>query len=82
MNNGCLIWVYTPPGFGRSAAAYPLLVHFDGEIAEEIMLIPRTLDTLISHGAIPPIVAVLIGNVDRAANYPATPTMPCSLPKS
>ncbi|CAN5364017.1 N/A [soil metagenome] len=64
------IWIYTPPGFDRSTAPYPLLVHFDGEIAEEVMLIPRALDTLISHDAIPPIVAVLIGNGDRSNELP------------
>lgn len=64
------IWIYTPPGFDPSGEPYPLLIHFDGEIAEQVMRIPSTLDSLISHEAIPPVVAVLIGNVDRGNELP------------
>lgn len=64
------IWIYTPPGFDSQAEPYPLLIHFDGEIAEEVMRIPSTLNSLISHGAVPPVVAVLIGSVDRGNELP------------
>lgn len=70
LGNQRQVWIYTPPGFDPTAAPYPLLIHFDGEIAEEVMRVPATLDALISHGAIPPVVAAFIGNVDRGNELP------------
>lgn len=70
LNNERPIWIYTPAGFDPSSQPYPLLIHFDGEVAESVMLIPQTLDRLISQEEIPPLVAVLIGNVDRGNELP------------
>jgi len=67
------IWVYTPAGYGTSPGTLPLLVLFDGERHETVMRTPQVLDNLIANGAIPPVVAVMIGNVDRGLELPCYP---------
>ncbi|MEO6390891.1 MAG: alpha/beta hydrolase-fold protein [Pyrinomonadaceae bacterium] len=56
-------WIYTPPGFDpKRAAAYPLLICFDGDEywnADQVPT-PTILDNLIADVKIPPIVAVFI----------------------
>jgi enterochelin esterase family protein len=61
------IWVYTPPGFNPNGKRYPLLVLFDGgAYSTETAPARRILDDLIARRRIPQIVAILVGNVDRA----------------
>ncbi len=59
------LWIYTPPGFAKEGARFPLLVLFDGD--RNVMWIPRILDLLITQKRIPPIVAIMTDNsVPRA----------------
>ena len=51
------VWVYTPPGFTKAGARYPLLVLFDGD--RNVMWIPKLLDILIGQAKISPMVAVM-----------------------
>jgi enterochelin esterase-like enzyme len=59
------LWIYTPHGFSKSGARYPLLILFDGD--RNVMWIPRILDNLIEQKKIPPMVAVLIDDSDPTA---------------
>jgi len=67
LKNDRPVWVYTPPGFNPDATRYPLLVLFDGG-AYTLASAPAQaiLDDQIAKGRIPPVVAILVGNPDRA----------------
>ena len=68
------IYVYTPPGYSETGPAYPLLVAFDAEAATSQIPLPLVLDELIAAKRIPPVVALLIGNVDRMRDLIPNPT--------
>ena len=57
------VWVYTPPGFQASGELYPLLVVMDGEAFTGMVPVPVILDTLIAQKRIPPLVAIMVGDV-------------------
>jgi enterochelin esterase-like enzyme len=59
------LFVYTPPGYSVTGPAYPLVVAFDAESVTGLVPLPLILDELIAAKRIPPVVALLIGNVDR-----------------
>jgi enterochelin esterase-like enzyme len=59
------IWVYTPPGYAPEKQAYGLLILFDGWEYTHAISTPTILDNLLAEGRIPPLVAVMIGNIDR-----------------
>jgi enterochelin esterase-like enzyme len=59
------VWVYTPPGFQASSGSYPLLVMMDGGAYNSMVPVPAILDNLIAQKRIPPLLAILVGNVDR-----------------
>jgi enterochelin esterase family protein len=67
------LYVYTPPGYSPKGPAYPLLVAFDAEAAIGYMPLPLILDELIAAKRIPPVVALLIGNVDRGHDLMPNP---------
>ena len=52
------IWVYTPPGYSRSAGPYPLVILLDGAayVSNRFGAAPTTLDNLINEGRIRPAV--------------------------
>jgi enterochelin esterase-like enzyme len=54
-------WIYTPTHFDPGKT-YPLLVILDGESYTSLIPMPTILDNLIAAKAIPPVVAVLLGN--------------------
>jgi enterochelin esterase family protein len=56
------VWTYTPCGWNPDEHEYPLLLCFDAWEAINLARVPVVLDNLIAAGAIPPVVAVLIGN--------------------
>jgi enterochelin esterase-like enzyme len=58
------IAVYTPPGYRKDGAPYPLLVVLDGAAYLDLIPLPAILDNLIAAHRIPPIVAVLVGRLD------------------
>lgn len=58
--------VYLPAGFVRGGA-YDLLVMMDEDIYSGAVPLTTILDNLIAEGRIQPLIAVLAGNVDRAA---------------
>jgi enterochelin esterase-like enzyme len=58
------VWVYTPPGYRADGAPYRLLLLFDGRAYLESVPTPTILDNLITAEAIPPLVAILPGNID------------------
>ena len=63
LNNDRDLWVYTPPLYQPSGFRYPLLVMFDGGAYMDQVPTPVILDNLIGQRRIPPIVAMLVGNV-------------------
>lgn len=64
------IWIYTPPGYSRSAGPYPLVILFDGaaQVQNRFMAAPTTLDNLINDGRIRPAVVCFD---PRNRSYPA-----------
>ena len=60
LKNERKLWIYTPSGYSKSGARYPLLVLFDGD--RNVKWIPAILDNLIAQKRIPPMVAALIDN--------------------
>jgi len=58
------LWVYLPPT--PEAQSLPLLVVFDGRQYKEMLYLPEMLDYLITQGQIPPVIALLVDNLDRS----------------
>jgi enterochelin esterase-like enzyme len=61
------IYVYTPPGYTPDGEPYPLLISFDGQSVIYAIPLPTILDNLQSANLLPPLVAILIGNLDQAS---------------
>src|SRR5262245_29889244 len=59
------VWVYPPPGYTREGPLYRLLILFDGWDYTHMVPTPTILDNLLAEGRLPPLVAVMVGNVDR-----------------
>ena len=57
------------PGYERAAGPYPLLLQFDGWGSRKLGL-HTTLDNMIADGVIPPVVCVMMHNIDRMAELP------------
>jgi predicted alpha/beta superfamily hydrolase len=57
--------VYTPPSYGESRAKFPVLYMPDGGLDEDFPHVAKTVDSLISLGAIRPIIVVGIPNTQR-----------------
>ena len=74
LKNERKLWIYTPSGFSKSGAPYPLLVLFDGD--RTVKWIPAILDNLIAQKRIPPMVAALIHNPSTAARNLELPCYP------
>lgn len=72
LGNSRDLWVYTPAGYGDRRDSLPVLVLFDGERHDSVLRVPTVLDNLIAAGAIPPLVALMIGNVDRGTELPCS----------
>ena len=71
LDNERTVTVYRPPGYDADRSEpYPLLVLFDRDAYLYVVRTPVILDNLISAGKIPPLVAVLIANVDRGKELP------------
>jgi enterochelin esterase family protein len=70
LGNERSVIVYTPPQFSTPGPKYPLVVMFDASAAVNALAIPVVLDELIAAKKIPPIVVMLIGNVDRSKELP------------
>jgi enterochelin esterase-like enzyme len=64
------IWVYTPSGDVEARTPRGLLVLFDGGAALTTLEVPRLLDALTAAGEVPPLVAVMVGALDRNAELP------------
>lgn len=64
------IWIYTPPGYKNSGAVYDLLVTTDGRKYIDNIPVPVILNNLLAKKtlppAVPPTVAVIIGNAEGA----------------
>ena len=59
------VWVYTPPNYTRAAEPYHLLLLLDGWVYARVLHTPAILDNLLDVGALPPLVAVMLGHSDR-----------------
>jgi enterochelin esterase family protein len=70
---GRRIWTYLPPGYDPAAGPYPLLLQFDG-IASRKLGLHTTLDNMIAEGVIPPVVCVMMHNLDRMVELPCNET--------
>ncbi|WP_249978569.1 enterochelin esterase [Vreelandella olivaria] len=76
LGNRRTLALYTPPGFTAEHPGYPLLLVFDGQAYQEQVPTPVILDNLIAEGRIPPLVAVLVDNVDRDSRAVELPCNP------
>jgi enterochelin esterase family protein len=65
LNNDRDIWVYTPHDFNRDGASYPLVVVLDGRPYTTWVPVPTILDNLIQQRRIAPVVAIMVGAVNR-----------------
>jgi enterochelin esterase family protein len=65
LKNTRRLWVYTPPAYKKSHQPYSLLVLFDGWQYNGSIPTPTILDNMIADGQIPPLVAVMVDQVDR-----------------
>ncbi len=71
LGNERTVTVYTPPGYDADRTEpYPLLVVFDRRFFLQLVPTPVILDNLIHAGKIPPMVAALVGNVNRGEELP------------
>jgi enterochelin esterase-like enzyme len=57
--------VYLPPGYRERGEGYPFVVLFDGNSYLRSASVPTQLDNLIADGAVPPLVAIFVGRIDR-----------------
>jgi len=64
MNNERVLRIYTPPGYKPTGSRYGLLILFDGQFHTSQVPTPTILDNLIADKATPPMVAVMIDNID------------------
>ncbi|HEX4421641.1 MAG TPA: alpha/beta hydrolase-fold protein [Kofleriaceae bacterium] len=70
LNNEREVVVYTPPGWTATGTPYPLVVMFDGAAAILRLGLPIVLDELIATKQIPPLVVMVVDNVDREQELP------------
>lgn len=61
LGNSRKLWVYTPAGFDRDKGPYPYVLMFDGQ---KFHSAPTVLDNLIAAGAIPPVVCILVDQIE------------------
>jgi enterochelin esterase-like enzyme len=61
LHNQRSAWIYSPANLDPDKS-YPLLVIMDGDSYTSLVPMPTILDNLIAAKAIPPVVAVLLGN--------------------
>jgi enterochelin esterase family protein len=54
--------IYMPAGYNKAAKPYPVVFLTDGQMYEDELGLPNTLDNLIAGQRIPPLVAVMIDN--------------------
>ncbi|MCO5224729.1 MAG: alpha/beta hydrolase-fold protein [Thermomicrobiales bacterium] len=72
LGNKRAILVHTPAGYEKSAGPYPFVVIFDGE--EPGHPAPDVIDNLIAAGMIPPLVAILVDQIEiRDQELPGNP---------
>ncbi|RIK44879.1 MAG: enterochelin esterase [Chloroflexi bacterium] len=64
------VWLYLPPGYDPAAEPYGLLLLFDGAEARYVLDAPGTLDALLAAGRIPPLVALMVSQVNRNDELP------------
>ena len=65
LGNERSVWVYIPPGYTAAGPAYGLALLFDGRMWALGMPIAPTFDNLLAESKTPPLVAVMVGNVNR-----------------
>ncbi|GIF22112.1 enterochelin esterase family protein [Actinoplanes tereljensis] len=68
------VTVYRPAG--TPAEGLPVLVVFDGYLAQHVLRIPTILDNLIAEGRIPPTVALFVGSFEKTRSDDLSPTRP------
>ena len=62
------VWVYTPPGYAAAPdTALGMILAFDGGEYVTAIPLPHLLDSLLTAGAIPPLVAILIDDASGAS---------------
>ncbi len=77
LDNERRVWVYTPSSYSPDTSPYHFMLLFDGWRYFQALSITNTLDNLITTGAIPPLVAILIDCLDQPTR---TRELTCSLP--
>lgn len=70
LRNKRTISVYTPPGYDKEKGPYSLVVIFDGSAYTNFVPTPTILDNLIAAEAIPPTIALFVGNTNRDIELP------------
>jgi len=72
LGNERRIDIYLPPDYNPSATPYPMLLVFDRLMYSRLIPTSRILNNLIHAKEIPPMIAVLVGNVGRSRNNELT----------
>lgn len=73
LGNTRAVTIYTPPGYSPKDRPYPFVLAFDGSSFLHTLRVPRLLDHMIDAGVIPPLVAILVDQIDiahRSAELP------------
>lgn len=73
LDNTREVSVYTPAGYDPDVGNYPYIVVFDRQAYTYTVQVPTLLDNMIATGVVPPMVAILVGNVDRGNELPPNP---------
>jgi enterochelin esterase family protein len=72
---GRTLWLYTPPGYGRGSASYPLLILHDGQWAAGPLQVPAIADALIKYNRMQPAIIAMLqsaAGADRDREYLAS----------
>lgn len=73
LGNERALWIYTPVAFDPNRGSYPLLVLLDGgAYTHSSTPAAAILDHLIAAKQIPPTLAILVGNTQRARELPSS----------
>ncbi len=73
LGNERAVTVYTPAGYSRERGPYGMMVLFDLDSYTTVVPAARIMNNLIDAGEIPPMVLVMLGNVDREKELPCYP---------
>lgn len=73
LGNSRNISVYQPARFRTCGRACPFVLAFDRDPYLHTLGVPHLLDNMIAAAVVPPMIAIMVGNVERDVELPANP---------